>query len=110
MRLWGQNGTFSGLRDILRHEYGHGFAFEYPALVRRNKEFTELFGARHDSGIAFEFDPEFHLTPYAATNPCEDFAECFMAVLKYKGQLNRFKHRSPLYRKMRWIISLAQQI
>ncbi|MBL0062055.1 MAG: putative zinc-binding metallopeptidase [bacterium] len=72
------------MRDVLRHEYGHAFAYWYPGLVRRSREFTEIFGNRYDSDIKSEYDPDEHLTPYAAKRPAEDFAESFMAFVKGK--------------------------
>lgn len=109
-RVFGDLGSYGNLRDVLRHEYGHAFAEKYPRLVRRNKAFNEVFGDRYDSDTEYEYDPEAHLTDYAASCPAEDFAECFMAVLKYKGNLERFKHRKELYNKLKWTKSLGRLI
>lgn len=109
-RLFRGLGPFCGLKDVLRHEYGHAFADKYPHLVRRNPEFSRYFGSRYDTRIESEYDPNAYLTGYATVSPEEDFAECFMALLKYKGGVERFRHRLLLYRKLKWMKSLARQL
>ena len=82
-----------GLRDVLRHEYAHATADLYPELSRTSS-FRWTFG-RYDHGKRLRaYDPEHNVTPYAATRPCEDFAEVFMYYIKTRGKLpNRFDTR-----------------
>ncbi len=50
-----------------------------------------------------------HLTPYAATNPCEDFAETFHFYLRHKGRLPlRLKAKLVTARKWDFIASVAR--
>ena len=50
-----------------------------------------------------------HLTPYAATNPCEDFAEVFAYFLRHKGRLPvRLRAKPAIAWKWRFIRSLAE--
>lgn len=109
-RIFGRLKNYCRLRDVLRHEFGHSFACLHPQLVQRNPEFMKILGGTYDSDMRSNYDPAFHLTKYAATSPAEDFAECFMAVLKYKGKLDRFKTRPLLYKKVCWVKSLARRI
>ncbi len=82
--LW--SGSYTSLRDILRHEFGHALADTHRALFR-SRHFSDAFGAAHDSEVCWEYDPEHHISPYAATNPAEDFAELFMTYVRLKGRL-----------------------
>lgn len=43
------------------------------------------------------------VSEYAATRPCEDFAETFMIYLRYRNSLNRFRSRPGVYRKLRTV-------
>ena len=74
------------LRDTLRHEYGHALAHTHRALFCR-VPFKRAFGSHHDADIQWDYDPERHVTPYAATSPGEDFAETFMLYLRHSGEL-----------------------
>ena len=82
-----------GLRDVVRHEYGHAVADLYPNLSRTSS-FRWTFG-RYDHGKRLRaYAPEHHVTPYASTRPCEDFAEVFMFYIKTRGKLpSRFDTR-----------------
>ncbi len=53
-RFFGDLQSYCGLRDVLRHEYGHAFAYWYPEVVTRNREFTAIFGNRYDTDIESE--------------------------------------------------------
>lgn len=77
---------YTPLADVLRHEHGHALADTHRGLFR-STQFRSAFGAAHESETAFEFDPEFHVSAYAATNASEDFAETFMLYLKHGGRL-----------------------
>jgi hypothetical protein len=73
-----------GLRDTLRHEFGHALAHLYPEVVTSDR-FREVFGGIYGSilpGPGFEED---FVSPYAAQNPCEDFAETFGLFVQKKG-------------------------
>ena len=74
------------LRDVLRHEYGHALAHTHRALFC-SLPFKRAFGSHHDADIRSDYDPERHVTPYAATSPSEDFSEVFMLYLRHSGEL-----------------------
>ncbi len=74
--------------DVVRHEYAHALAHYYPALIQRARAFTAAFGGRYSSGDPVpgaEREQDF-ISAYAATEPCEDFAETFMVFLRRKGK------------------------
>lgn len=59
----------------------------------RSEETRERFVGKH---LLSDFVSE-----YAATRPCEDFAETFMTFLRFRNSLDRFKHRHGVYRKLK---------
>ena len=76
-----------GLRDVVRHEYGHAVADLYPRLSR-SSGFRKAFEGSYDWVPAMrEYDPDHHVTGYAARRPCEDFAEVFMYYIKMRGRM-----------------------
>jgi len=79
------------LRDIVRHEYGHVVADTHGGY--RTRAFTTVFGTTRGSA----FDPDQFISPYAATQPAEDFAETFMHFVRLKGALPR-KWKTPAIR------------
>lgn len=99
----------SDLTDVVRHEYGHAVAATHRGLMR-SRRFSSVFGGSHESGHSREYDPDEHVTVYAATNPSEDFAELFYLYLRHKGQLPRC-HDTPVIRaKWRFIQDLSWAI
>lgn len=109
LRLSGRRPT--SMRDVLRHEYGHAFAVEHPSLVRRSRRFVEAFGGRYDDEEPvsdYAFDD--YITDYAATNPSEDFAETFMTYVRVGGEIDRFRSRPGVHRKMVMVRSIAKSI
>jgi hypothetical protein len=87
-RLGAVMGLYSvtGLRDILRHEYGHVYADLYPDLSRTSS-FRWTFGSYGHSKRLRAYDPDHHVTPYAAVRPSEDFCETWMYYIKHRGNL-----------------------
>ena len=79
-------GRYTALADVLRHEYGHAFADTHRGLMRR-RSFRQAFWTTIGDDDPMRYDPDFHVTPYAATNAGEDFAETFMLYLKHGGRL-----------------------
>lgn len=55
-----------------------------------------------------EYDPEEHITEYAATDPMEDFAENFWLYLKHKGALPRKHDTSTIRRRWKFIEGLRR--
>jgi hypothetical protein len=74
------------LRDVVRHEYGHALAHTHRGLFC-SVPFKRAFGTHHDADVKSEYDPERHVSEYAATSPSEDFAETFMLYLRHGGEL-----------------------
>lgn len=101
-------GHHTRLTDVLRHEWAHALADRIPRLVE-TKRFRRAFGGSYDSPDPVrEYDPGHHLTPYAATSPCEDFAETFHFYLRHKGVLPlRLQGKSVIVRKWGVIASVA---
>lgn len=86
-----------GVRDILRHEYGHAILHNYPK-IRDRREFS-IFGHTTDVNDYF--------SDYAMTNTDEDFCETFMVYMKKKGKMPRTNSQR-LKRKWRFISSLKR--
>lgn len=101
-------GHHTRLTDVLRHEWAHALADRRPRLVE-NKRFRSVFGGTYQSAEGVEdYDPDLHLTPYAATNPCEDFAETFHHFLRHKGRLPlRLRNKPEIIRKWEFVGSMA---
>jgi len=74
------------IRDVLRHETGHALAHYYPGRVRRSAEFRRVFGGAYDDHSPVDAASTDFVSDYAATSPCEDFAETFMFYLKHRGK------------------------
>jgi hypothetical protein len=102
-------GDYVSLRDVLRHEYAHAIAHVWPGLIR-SRRFKAAFGASHKSEISTPFDPDLHISEYAATSPSEDFAETFMYFLRDKGCLRPWNNTPVLRRKWRFIQQLCSAI
>lgn len=96
--------------DILRHEYGHAYADVNRRRIETQR-FEKAFGAPHDVEYAggFEYDPEYHITEYAATSTGEDFAEVFWLYLKHNGKLPRRVDTVPIRRKWKFIEALRKR-
>jgi hypothetical protein len=102
-------GYHTRLSDVLRHEWAHALADRRSNLVR-NKKFRNAFGGSYNSPHpVWEYHPNLHLTQYASTNPCEDFAETFHFFLKHKGRLpQRLQKKPEIIRKWNFIASLTE--
>jgi hypothetical protein len=90
------------LRDTIRHEFAHAWAWLDGPFVRR-AWFRETFGATYhgDWAAAPDYDPDHFASAYACTAPKEDFAETFMLLLRHRRSLDRFAGRRGLHRKLR---------
>ncbi|MGB0713820.1 MAG: hypothetical protein ACPGUC_09700 [Gammaproteobacteria bacterium] len=103
-------GQGCGLRDILRHEYGHAVADVYPKLSR-SKAFRQAFGASYDRGERIApYNPEQHVTRYASTEPAEDFCEVFMYYVKHRGRLPARFDTPVIRRKWAYVEQLVRTI
>ena len=97
-----------GLRDVLRHEFGHALVDIYPRMFR-TASFRQAFGASIHSDLRWHYDPELFISPYAATNPEEDFCETFMVWLSTGGKGQ--KRFAPAIRdKMQFVEHLVAQL
>ncbi|MEI7910151.1 MAG: hypothetical protein WCK77_10980 [Verrucomicrobiota bacterium] len=104
-------GRHTRLTDVLRHEWAHAVADRHEGLMDTTR-FERLFGGPYESSDQiWEYDPDRHLTEYAATMPCEDFAEVFHYYLRHKGRLPlRLATKPIIVRKWQFIKWLAKSI
>lgn len=102
-------GQHTRLTDVLRHEWAHALADRRPRLVS-GRRFRQVFGADYEStDPVWEYHPDLHLTPYAASMPCEDFAETFHFYLRHKGRLpRRLAGKPEIIRKWNFIRRMAE--
>lgn len=98
---------FTTPADVLRHEYGHAFADVNRRRIE-TKKFEKVFGYPHEwrDDYEMEYDPDFHVTEYAATAPGEDFAEVCWLYLKHKGKLPKKLDASAIRIKWEFMESL----
>ena len=104
-------GHHTRLTDVLRHEWSHALADRCPELVE-TKRFVRSFGGCYESPHpVWEYHPDLHLTRYAATQPCEDFAETFHHYLRHKGRLPvRLANKPAIIRKWQFMEWMADKI
>jgi hypothetical protein len=104
-------GKHTRLTDILRHEWAHAVADKWPEVIQ-SRRFIRAFGAPYESMESIrEYHPRHHLTPYASTSSCEDFAETFHFYLRHKGRLPmRLADEAKMVRKWRFVEWLACRI
>ena len=104
-------GKYTRLTDVLRHEWAHAVADRHKRLIETTR-FERAFGGPYESDDAVrQYDPAHHLTPYAAVNPCEDFAEVFHYYLRHKGRLPvRLANKPRIIRKWKFVEWLARQV
>lgn len=86
--------------DVIRHEFAHAWHWLDNAYFD-DGWFVDTFGAQYDDCKKLDHDYNEHVTEYAATNVCEDFAETFMTFVRCRKDLTKFKHRKGLYRKLK---------
>lgn len=55
-----------------------------------------------------DYDPEHHVSEYAATNPMEDFAENFQLYLKHRGILPPVHQTGPIRERWKFIKGLRK--
>lgn len=104
-------GHHTRLTDVLRHEWSHALADRRPELVG-NGRFHRTFGGSYESPHPVrEYHPDLHLTRYASTMPCEDFAETFHFYLRHKGRLPvKLASKPAILRKWRFMEWMADKI
>jgi len=102
-------GYHTRLTDVLRHEWAHALADRRPGLVKTSS-FRETFGGSYlSTRPVTSYDPDEHLTPYAATSVCEDFAETFHYYIRHKGRLPVWLQRkAAIVRKWRFVEAMAR--
>ncbi len=107
--LW--HGYHTRLTDVLRHEWAHAVAHTFPDFIGTDR-FLSCFGGDHEHpGPVDLYDPALHVTAYAATMPCEDYAEVFHLYLRHKGRLPaRLLAKRPIVKKWSFIDRMAQRI
>ena len=97
------------LRDIVRHEHAHAIADTNRSLIR-SRQFRNAFGTHHDDIEPACYDPDQHISKYASTNACEDFAETFMYYVKHKGKLPTAFNTPTIKKKWNFVRQLSSQI
>ena len=104
-------GQYTRLTDILRHEWAHAVADQWPELID-TRRFVRDFGGPYESGDQVrEYDPDHHLTFYAATMPGETFPEVFHFHLRHKGRLPmRLAGKPGIARKWLFVAWMAEKI
>jgi hypothetical protein len=104
-------GRHTRLTDVLRHEWAHAVADRHQSLMD-TKRFVRDFGGPYESTDAVhDYDPDRHLTHYAASMPCEDFAEVFHYYLRHRGRLPvRLAGKPIIVRKWQFVKWLAKSI
>lgn len=105
--IW--TGGYTSLRDVLRHEFAHAIADTHRGLFR-SAFFFDSFGAAHGWDCEWEYDPEQHVSDYAATASAEDFAETFMLYLRHSGSLPARHATTTIRHKWRFVRRLAAAI
>lgn len=89
-----------GVRDTLRHEYGHAILHYHPKIMYRKR-----FHCFRQTTDRDDF-----VSKYAMKNNHEDFCETFMVYLKHKGKLPQ-RYSSPrLMKKWRFINGLRNRL
>ena len=101
--------SYTSLRDVIRHEFGHALADTHRGLFRSSR-FVAAFGASHGWSTEWEHDQKHHVTPYAATAPAEDFAEVFMIYVRHAGRLPSNLSTAPIRLKWRFIDDLRKAV
>ena len=124
---WVTNEFGNTLTDVIRHEFGHAWAWLDSDLFRK-KWFKEAFGASYwnEQGPhseyydsisnltyrefqSFDLSDEY-ITPYAVSAPYEDLAETFMTYLKCRGRIGKYRSRPGVYRKLRAIKEASRRL
>jgi hypothetical protein len=102
-------GRLIRLTDILRHEWAHALADVHPGFVEC-PPFVRCFGGKYrEVRSPEEYDPSLHVTKYAATRPCEDFAETYHFYIRHKGRVPmRLVGKSAIVRKWKFIDRIAR--
>ena len=101
--------------DTMRHEFGHALADLYPGALMNGGLFREAFGGVYSEKPAPDIDPdnwEFDcVSPYAATETREDFAETFMLFVKYKGKIPaQFKEKPVIVKKWKAVAEIVKRV
>lgn len=102
-------GNHVRLTDTLRHEWAHAVADVHFGFVDC-PAFHRCFGGDYDDDLGpDDYDPDLHLTTYASTMPCEDFAETFHFYVRHKGRLPVWLARKKvIVRKWKFIDRIAR--
>ena len=113
--LTGSVGEKDSASNVIRHEFGHALADQYPAALKKGGLFREAFGGVYSDKPAPDIDPdnwEFYcVSPYAATETREDFAETFMLFVKYKGRIPaQFKGKPVIVKKWKAVAEIVKRV
>jgi hypothetical protein len=76
----------------------------------RSRRFSSIFGGSHDGQTTLAWDPEEHVSTYAATHPSEDFAEVVMLRLKHGGCLPRRLDTPGIRQRWQFVDELSEAV
>lgn len=93
--------------ETLIHEYGHAVASAKLSSGSSKRLFYREFGRKFAQDNPVAYDVESHVSPYAAVDAMEDFAETYLAVVK-NGRNRPEGVSSRILRKMAFVVVLAK--
>jgi len=101
--LWRDLGVKANALDVIRHEFGHALADQYPGALKKGGLFRAAFGGTYGENPAEECVADGwgdrYVSEYATSMAQEDFAETFMLFVKYKGKIPAKYAKKPAIRK-----------
>jgi hypothetical protein len=102
------------MKEILYHEYGHAYSDKHSKKLLFREPFDKLFGD-YNSVESSIYNTKIHISKYASTNPDEDFSECFMYYVKWKGnylkkRINGKKLINGVFNKIEFIDKLSKDL
>ena len=98
------------LVDTLRHEYGHALAELHSGVVRKLR-FAQVFGAGYENrSYGFVYDPKHHVSEYASSYACEDFAETFSLFIRTRGNVPSWANYPAIRGKWKFIESVRERL
>ena len=113
--LWRDLGVKANALDVIRHEFGHALADQYPGALKKGGLFRAAFGGAYGEDPAEECVAEGwgdrYVSEYATSATQEDFAETFMLFVKHKGKIPaKFAKRSVIRKKWKAVAEIVKRV